>query len=97
MTIPARLVNVSPRHGFKFTHIPTVVGGHPYHYESDYALILDCVYEMASDIADANSVSVDAAIDTVLKDESWRILPTQRKAIRNRIAENNRLLESKNA
>ena len=55
------------------------------HYEESYSLILDCVYEMALDVAGANCISDDAAITQVLKDEGWRILPKHRKQILDRM------------
>ena len=86
------LINKSPRHGFVFTKVPTrrgsVWGGSVVvHYEESYSLILDCVYEMADQIATGNGWSVDKAIDQVLKDEDWKLLPKHRTAIRNRIAD----------
>jgi hypothetical protein len=85
-------VNISPRHGFKFTHIPTrrgsVFGGSVVvHYEEEYAPILDCVYEMAEQIATGNGWPVEKAIKQVCKDEGWTLLPTHKRMIQNRIAD----------
>lgn len=82
----------SPRHGFKFTDIPTRKGsvwGFPtiVHDRGSYAAILDSVYEMAEQVANANNLPVDAAIDDVLKSEGWTLLPTHKVMIRNRIAD----------
>lgn len=76
----------SPRHGFKFDHVPTVrasiAGGSLIvHYPDSYGPILDCVFEMADDVATANGLSFDDAINTVLRDEGWSILPTHRALI----------------
>ena len=83
-------INVSPRHGFNFNEVPTVRGSMyggsvVVHYEESYSLILDCVYEMALDIAGTNDISDDAAITKVLADEGWTILPKHRKQILNRM------------
>lgn len=86
------LVNKSPRHGFAFNEVPTRRGS-PWggsvvvHYEEAYASILDCVYEMADQVATSNGIHVDAAITQVLKDEGWTLLPQHRKMICNRIAD----------
>lgn len=82
----------SPRHGFKFSNIPTRKGvsvGFPtiIHDRESCAAILDSVYEMAEQVATANNMSVDAAIDDVLKSEGWTLLPTHRVMIRNQIAD----------
>jgi hypothetical protein len=80
----------SPRHGFRFAHIPTVRGS-TYggsivrHYPDSYASILDCVFEMADDVATSNSWTHDRAIEQVLKDEGWRLLPRHRKLILQRL------------
>lgn len=82
----------SHRHGFKFTDIPTRKGsvwGFPtiVHDRESYAAILDSVYEMAEQVSVANSLTVDAAIDRVLKDEGWTLLPIHKLMIRNQIAD----------
>lgn len=81
----------SPRHGFSFNAVPTkkasMYGGSlTVHYPESYGPILDCVYEMAVDIAAANAVSDESAIATVLRDEGWRVLPTHRAQILQRLA-----------
>jgi hypothetical protein len=81
----------SQRWRFRFGAIPTVDGiAYPNQCgtsrpEDDYACVLDCTYEMACDITDANGVTPDAAISQVLKDEGWRILPTHRRDIIDRM------------
>lgn len=85
-------INESPRHGFKFMEVPTrrgsAYGGSVVvHYEESYSLILDCVYEMADQVATANGWSVERAIDQVLKDEGWTLLPSHKMDIRNRICD----------
>lgn len=77
---------LSPRHGFEFSETPTVRGNiHGgsvvRHYPDHYGPILDCVFEMADDISNGNGVSVESAIETVLKDEGWRLLPKHKKMI----------------
>ena len=85
----------SARHGFTFSAIPTV-GGSAYggSYPNgcgatqpsvDYGQVLDCVFEMAGDLADCNGLSHDRAVDQVLRDEGWRILPTHRAEIIRRL------------
>lgn len=76
----------SPRHGFEFDRVPTVRGSMfggsiVRHYAESYGPILDCVFEMADDIASANGCTADAAVSQVLRDERWRLLPTHRAAI----------------
>lgn len=86
MATPVYKTLKSPRHGFAFDRIPSVRGSihggsvTRYH-ESTYAAILDCVYEMADQIASGNGVTHSAAINQVLKDEQWTILPTHKAAI----------------
>jgi hypothetical protein len=82
---------VSPRHGFKFTEVPTVKGSMyggscVAHYPDSYGCILDCVFEMADDISTGNGVPVSKAIEQVLKDERWRLLPKHCKMIERRLA-----------
>lgn len=48
---------------------------------SEYALILDCVFEMADAIATGNGVAIEVAIEQVLKDEGWNVLPQHRRLI----------------
>jgi hypothetical protein len=81
----------SPRHGFAYDRVPTkrgsVYGGSlDAHDHVEYGSILDSVFEMASDIEAANNAPASAAIDQVLKDERWRILPRHRKLIVERLA-----------
>lgn len=80
----------SPRHGFKCDKRPTRSyppwgGSRPVHGKQDYGPILDCVYEMADDISTSNGVSPEAAIDSVLRSEGWKILPTHRTQILQRL------------
>jgi hypothetical protein len=81
----------SPRHGFAFDQVPTVKGSMyggsiVRHFPDSYGAILDCVYEMADDISNGNGVSIERAIDQVLKDEGWRILPRHRAEIVRRLS-----------
>ena len=83
---------VSPRHGFRCDKRPTRPGpvwgvSLPVNGAQDYSAILDCVYEMAEQVATGNGVHVDTAIEQVLRDEGWKILPSHRAAIRNRICD----------
>lgn len=76
----------SPRHGFPFNKVPTIRGSvyggsNIYHHPESYGPILDCVYEMADQIASSNGVTHESAINTVLKDEGWHVLPTHRALI----------------
>lgn len=80
----------SPRHGFKFNRVPTVRGSMyggsiVRHYPDSYALILDCVFEMADDISNGNGVSAAEAIEIVCRDEDWRLLPTHKREIIRRL------------
>lgn len=77
---------LSPRHGFSFSEVPTVRGNRHggsvvFHYPDTYGSILDCVYEMADDISNGNGVPVETAIESVLHDEGWRLLPKHKKMI----------------
>lgn len=88
---------VSPRNGFKFNLIPTIRGsiwggGDIYPNNSlssraniDYGQVLDCVFEMADQVSNCNGASASAAVDQVLRDEAWRILPTHRAEIIRRL------------
>lgn len=80
----------SPRHGFDFDRVPTVRGsqyGGPVvvHYHESYGPILDSVFEMTCDVADANGEDPKSALQTVLRDEGWRVLPRHQKAILARV------------
>lgn len=82
----------SPRHGFRCDRVPSRRGpvfgfSVPTHGKRECGAILDCVYEMAEQIATGNGWPVDKAISQVLKDEGWVLLPTQRKEILNRVAD----------
>lgn len=82
---------VSPRHGFTFTEVPTVRGSTyggscVFHYPDSYGAILDSTFEMADAVASANGIAAAAAMDQVLKDEGWRLLPKHRKVIEARLA-----------
>lgn len=80
----------SPRHGIPFNHLPTIKGS-MYggsiiaHYRDSYGPILDCVFEMADQIATSNGVSTAAAVDQVCRDEGWRVLPRHRAEIVKRL------------
>ena len=82
----------SPRHGFRCDRVPRqrnhVWGGSvPGLGLRDLGPKMDCIYEMAEQVATGNGWPVDKAISQVLKDEGWVLLPTQRKEILNRIAD----------
>ena len=47
--------------------------------------MLDCIYEMTLDLVDANADEPEKAIEQVLSDEGWRILPTHKKAVLDRV------------
>lgn len=76
----------SPRHAIPFKEVPTIKGSmyggsivkHPTEF---YGPILDCVYEMADQIANGNGETHERAIEIVLKDEGWRVLPKHKKQI----------------
>lgn len=84
------LLTYSPRHNFPYNQLPTqkasMYGGSitPLSRQS-YGLVLDCIYEMTDDVASANGWAFDKAMDQVLKDEGWRILPAHRKMIMERL------------
>ena len=84
----------SPRHGFVFDKVPTVkdsmygCGGVLVHDSpEDYGCVLDCVFEMAIHVSCANDISAEEAVEEVLQVEGWRILPTHKKRIIQRIEE----------
>ena len=83
----------SPRHGFVFDKVPTVkgsmYGGSITIYKSphSYGCVLDCVFEMALDVSCANGISAEMAVGEVVQLEGWRILPTHKKRIIQRIEE----------
>jgi hypothetical protein len=76
----------SPRHGIVFDRVPTIKGSiwggsfAPY-CPATYGQILDCVVDMADQIATANAWTYDHAIEKVLADEGWRLLPTHTRKI----------------
>lgn len=80
----------SPRHAIPFNHLPTIKGSMyggsitPYSRES-YGAMLDCVFEMADQIATGNGVPAAAAVDQVCRDEGWRVLPRHRAEIVKRL------------
>lgn len=68
------------RYRIPYANIPTMHGyDHP--PQEEYGTILDCVYEMADMVSTSNGISVDSAIEQVLKDEGWHILPTHKQLI----------------
>lgn len=58
-----------------------------YKSPEDYGRVLDCVFEMAIDVSCANGISAEKAVEDVLRIENWRILPTHKKRIIQRIEE----------
>lgn len=77
---------VTPRHRLPYADIPThhgrlACGGIERYTRDTYGGILDCVYEMANMVSTSNGIPVSVAIDQVLRDEHWHILPTHRKLI----------------
>jgi len=86
------LKTVSPRHGFEVRAVPTNDGYDWYGHRTgdantQYAAVLDCVYEMALDLVGANAITPSAAVALVMVDENWRALPTHVKAIIKRVEE----------
>lgn len=80
------LPTLSPRHGIQFDAVPTrrgsVYGGSVIvHHWDWYGSILDCVFEMSADISAGNGVSSAQAIEQVLKDEGWTLLPKHKKML----------------
>jgi hypothetical protein len=81
----------SPRYRFVFDKVPTMrvnrYGGSCEFYSSprSYGQVLDCIYEMTLDLVDANADEPEKAIEQVLSDEGWRILPTHKKAVLDRV------------
>jgi hypothetical protein len=87
----------SERHGFAFNKVPTIRGpvwggGDLYpndngveYVGTDYGRVLDCVYEMTDAVASANGITHEQAIEQVLRDERWRILPTHKQMILNKL------------
>lgn len=51
----------------------------------NYGRILDCVFEMADEMAHANGIAVMNAIEQVLKTEAWHILPMHKDMIERRL------------
>lgn len=88
----AGLPGKSPRHGLPFAEVPTVRGSmyggsNVAHYPESYGPILDCVYEMADDISTGNGITPEAAIEQVLRDERWRLLPKHKNMIATKLKE----------
>jgi len=91
------VASTSPRHGFKFDKVPTIKGsmyggGDVYpngcmatSVDVDYGAVLDSVYEMADAIHTSNGGTTAQAIEQVLRDEGWRILPTHKQMLINRL------------
>jgi hypothetical protein len=46
-----------------------------------YGPMLDSVLEMAEDLMGGNGISAERAVNQVILDENWSILPTHRKLI----------------
>ena len=91
----SKLINktASKRHNIPFDKIPTVKGNiHGgsvvYHGKENYSAILDCVYEMTDQVSNSNGISLEEAIETVIKDEEWRLLPSHKKLIIKKLKEN---------
>lgn len=82
----------SPRHGLVYHEIPTIRGSMygggdiaPLDWK-DYGDALDCVLNMADQVAASNGVPLAQAVDQVLRDENWRLLPKHKAMIINRLA-----------
>lgn len=77
---------VSPRHQIPFDSVPTMRATHaggsftPWQ-PAQYGPILDSVFEMADAISTGNGISAAAAVEMVCKDEKWRLLPSHKKLI----------------
>jgi hypothetical protein len=76
---------ISPRFGFCYEDLPPKT--FKLYSKKEYGMILDCVYEMAEQIATSNGWVVGFAIDQLLNDKGWEVLPAHLTAIRNRIAD----------
>lgn len=74
-----QISKTTPRHRIPYGKIPPGIRA------DDYTAILDCVFEMADDIMTGNGWTADKSVDTVLRDERWRILPMHRKEIIRRL------------
>lgn len=74
------------RYQLPYNKVPTVKA--PFYGSSilryvngDYGCILDAVYEMVDMVATGNGVSIENAMNTVMRDESLYILPSHREMI----------------
>lgn len=76
-------------YGFEFNQVPTVkIGIHGSavkHNPESYSMILDNVYGMALNVGSIYSVDYSTEIDNILRDEDWKILPSHRKLILNKL------------
>ena len=70
----------SPRNGIDYDSVPTRKGWMLYCPET-YASILDCVFEMADHIMTGNGVPASTAVQQVLRDERWTLLPSHFRVI----------------
>lgn len=74
----------SIRYRFEFDKIPTFKIG-PRSLDicnaDDYGCIIDNVIDMADAVSTSNGVSVASAIETVCKDEGWKVLNSHKKRI----------------
>lgn len=75
------LTALSPRNAIPYNEIPSGVTA------EDYGAILDCVYEMADDVATANGIGVWTAIGRVLRYEKWILLECHERLIYNLLTE----------
>ena len=76
----------TPRNGLTFDRVPTtrgrVWGGPVLLYSiAEYASILDSVYEMARDMADANGIGYIQAVDESCEAEGWTVMPSHKLKI----------------
>lgn len=82
----------SPRNNIPYYQVPTNfrTQAHEIIKTEDltrvYGQVLDCVFEMSGEIADANGVGPLVAIDKVCQVEHWKLLPTHREMLVKRLA-----------
>ena len=84
--------SISPRYSLPYNSVPTqkgsVWGGsfEVYIPSSDYGCVLDSVYEMTDMVASGNGCSFQKALNRVLEDEGYILLPSSKKMILKELA-----------
>lgn len=61
--------------------MPNTAYGWPNTKAEEYGRVLDCIYEMADQIATSNDIKIEDAIDKACRDQGWIVLPKHKRLL----------------